>query len=158
MIARTYRVESVHCTYRRSSFAWSQPSGAAELAPRSDAALAVMSLVEGRRRELRWGLSTGSPTLILRRMPVRVAVGTSHLVILFVTGVAVAVHLTEIIIRGQSPPWNIIAANVVAVLVGGQLAAWLAGRLAEERMRRALVSLLLELAAVTLYRAVRMAG
>ncbi|NUR34183.1 MAG: sulfite exporter TauE/SafE family protein [Gemmatimonadaceae bacterium] len=95
----------------------------------------------------------GVSHLVLRRVPIRIAVGTSHFVILLVTGAAVAAHLVEIVSRGQAPPWNVIAANVVAVLVGGQLAAWLAGRLPEHRMRQVLVTLLLALSAVTLFRA-----
>ncbi len=71
---------------------------------------------------------------------------------------AVVVHLLEILARGQSPPWNIIAANVVAVLVGGQPAAWLAGRLPEEKVRRVLVWLLGAISAVTLLRAAGLAG
>lgn len=94
----------------------------------------------------------GVAHLVIRRIPIRIAVGTSHFVILLVTGAAVAAHLVEITTGGISPPWNIIAVNVTAVLVGGQLAAWLAGRLPEHRTRAVLVTLLLALAAVTLYR------
>jgi uncharacterized membrane protein YfcA len=98
----------------------------------------------------------GVSHLVLRRIPVRVAVGTSHFVILVVTGAAVATHLVEISTRHLTPPWNIIAANVVAVLFGGQLAAWLAGRLPERRIRRVLVTLLLVLALATLVRAIQL--
>lgn len=94
----------------------------------------------------------GVSHLVLRRVPIRIAVGTSHFVILLVTGVAVGAHLFEIVSRGESPPWNVIAANVTAVLVGGQLAAWLASRLPEHGMRQILVTLLLALSAVTPYR------
>jgi uncharacterized membrane protein YfcA len=96
----------------------------------------------------------GVAHLVIRRIPVRIAVGTSHFVILLVTGAAVATHAVEIIRTGHAPPWNIIAANVTAVLVGGQLAAWLAGRLPEHKIRTVLVVLLLALAVVTLYRAI----
>lgn len=98
----------------------------------------------------------GVSHLVLRRIPVRVAVGTSHFVILVVTAAAVATHLVEITSRHLAPPWNIIAANVVAVLIGGQLAAWLAGRLPEHRMRQVLVTLLLVLAVATLVRAIQL--
>jgi uncharacterized membrane protein YfcA len=95
----------------------------------------------------------GVAHLVIRRIPVRIAVGTSHFVILLVTGAAVAAHAVEITTSGQAPPWNIVAANVTAVLVGGQLAAWLAGRLPEHKIRTVLVVLLLALAVVTVYRA-----
>lgn len=95
----------------------------------------------------------GVTHLVLKRGPMRIAVGTSHFVILFVTGVAVAAHLAEIVSRGQAPPWNVIAVNVTAVLIGGQLAAWLAGRLPEQRMRQVLLMLLVSRTLVTLYRA-----
>lgn len=58
---------------------------------------------------------------------------------------------------GISPPWNVIAVNATAVLFGGQLAAWLAGRAPEQRMRTILVALLIVLAVVTLYRAASLA-
>ncbi len=98
----------------------------------------------------------GVSHLVLRRIPMRMAVGTSHFVILLVTGAAVATHLVEITTRHLTPPWNIIAANVVAVLIGGQLAAWLAGRLSDHWMRRVLVTLLLVLAVATLVRAIQL--
>jgi uncharacterized membrane protein YfcA len=95
----------------------------------------------------------GVAHLVIRRIPVRIAVGTSHFVILLVTGAAVAAHLFEIVAADLSPRWNIIFMNVIAVLIGGQLAAWLAGRLPEHKTRRVLVVLLVALSAVTLYRA-----
>jgi uncharacterized membrane protein YfcA len=95
----------------------------------------------------------GVAHLVIRRIPIRIAVGTSHFVILLVTGAAVAAHLVEIVAADLSPRWNIIFMNVIAVLIGGQLAAWLAGRLPEHKTRRVLVVLLLALSAVTLYRA-----
>ena len=98
----------------------------------------------------------GVSHLVLRRIPLRVAVGTSHFVILIVTCAAVATHLVEVTTRHLTPAWNIIAANVVAVLVGGQLAAWLAGRLPAHRMRQVLVTLLLVLAVATLARAIQL--
>lgn len=98
----------------------------------------------------------GVAHLVIRRIPIRIAVGTSHFVILLVTGAAVAAHLVEITAGGVAPPWNIVAVNAIAVLAGGQLAAWLAGRLPEHRTRAVLVTLLLALAAVTLYRGLRL--
>lgn len=95
----------------------------------------------------------GVAYLVIRRMPIRIAVGTSHFVILLVTGAAVVTHIAEIATGDVSPPWNVIAVNAASVLVGGQLAAWLAGRLPEAKLRRVLVGLLLVLAVVTLYRA-----
>jgi uncharacterized protein len=98
----------------------------------------------------------GVSHLIMRRVPIRIAVGTSHLVILLVTGVAVAAHLVEMSARGQTPPWNVLVPNILAVLIGGQLAAWLAGRLPEQTMRRVLVALLIGVSIVTFYRAWRL--
>lgn len=98
----------------------------------------------------------GVAHLVISRIPIRIAVGTSHFVILIVTGVAVVMHLVEMSHSGITPPWNVIAVNATAVLFGGQLAAWLAGRAPEQRMRIVLTTLLVVLAVVTLYRAVRL--
>lgn len=98
----------------------------------------------------------GVAHLVISRIPIRIAVGTSHFVILIVTGVAVVMHLVEMSHSGITPPWNVIAVNATAVLFGGQLAAWLAGRAPEHRMRIILTTLLVVLAVVTLYRAVRL--
>jgi uncharacterized membrane protein YfcA len=97
----------------------------------------------------------GVSELVVRRIPMRVAVGTSHFVILVVAGVTVASHLVEITARHLTPPWNIIAPNVIGVLLGGQLAAWLAGRIPERKMRQVLVTLLLVMALATLVRAMQ---
>lgn len=99
----------------------------------------------------------GVAHLVIRRIPIRIGVGTSHFVILIVTGAAVAAHLFEMSSSNVTPPWNVVAANAVAVLVGGQLAAWLAGRLPEQKIRKVLVVLLILLSIVTLYRAVSLA-
>lgn len=95
----------------------------------------------------------GVAFLVIQRIPLRIAAGTSHFVILLVTGVAVAIHLVEMQTAGITPPWNIVAVNAAAVLFGGQLAAWLAGRIREDRLRTILVGLLVALAMATLYRA-----
>jgi uncharacterized membrane protein YfcA len=95
----------------------------------------------------------GVAHLAIRRIPIRIAVGTSHFVVLLVTGAAVAAYLVEIVAADLSPRWNIIFMNAIAVLIGGQLAAWLAGRLPEHKTRRVRVVLLMALSAVTLYRA-----
>jgi uncharacterized membrane protein YfcA len=99
----------------------------------------------------------GVAHLVINRIPMRIAVGTSHFVILVVTGVAVIMHLVEMTHSGTTPPWNVIAVNAASVLVGGQLAAWLAGRVPEQRMRTILVVLLIGLSLVTLYRAASLA-
>ena len=50
-------------------------------------------------------------------------------------------------------PWNILAITIPTVLVGGQLAALVAGRLPQHRLRVILSGVLLFLGAISLYRA-----
>jgi uncharacterized protein len=135
-----------HRDRRGRTYTYSPPGGAGRVA--------VGAGGGGATGLLGFGIGVlGVAYLVIRRLPIRVAVGTSHFVILLVTGAAVITHIAEIATGDVSPPWNVIAVNAASVLVGGQLAAWLAGRLPEAKLRRVLVRLLLVLAVVTLYRA-----
>lgn len=100
----------------------------------------------------------GVSDLVLRRVQFRVAVGTSHFIIMVTALAAVTPHLFQVIQGANTIPWNVIAMTVPAVLIGGQLAAAVAGRVDQDKIQRFLVSFLIFLTILLLFRATRMAG
>jgi uncharacterized membrane protein YfcA len=114
-------------------------------------AMAVGGLFEGLV-----GFSVGEIGIteqMLRGIPIRVAIGTSHLVIAGSATAAALTHVTVVLQRGEQIPWNLMAMTVPAVLLGGQLAGWLAGRVPEDALRRGLAAFLVALALLTGLRA-----
>lgn len=91
----------------------------------------------------------GVAHLLLRRTPVRVAVGTSSLIVLVTALTAVTPHVAEVVKNIGFAPWNILIMTVPAVLIGGQTAAVLAGRIDPDRLRKAFIALMFLLGAVT---------
>lgn len=65
--------------------------------------------------------AAGITDLVVRKLPVRVAIGTSHMIIMMVAFAAVTPHFIELG-RAGSVPWNIIIFTVPAVAIGGQIA------------------------------------
>ena len=90
---------------------------------------------------------------VFRGMPVRMASGNSHLIIAAASIAAAFTHLGVSAVQGTKVPWNILAITIPTVLVGGQLAALVAGRLPQHRLRIILSCVLLFLGAISLYRA-----
>jgi len=102
------------------------------------------------------GFSAGEVSTVeqvFRGMPVRVASGNSHLIIAAASIAAAFTHLGVSAVQGTKVPWNILAITIPTVLVGGQLAALVAGRLPQHKLRIVLSGVLLFLGAISLYRA-----
>jgi uncharacterized protein len=102
------------------------------------------------------GFSAGEVSTVeqvLRGMPVRVASGNSHLIIAAASIAAAFTHLGVSAVQGTKVPWNILAITIPTVLVGGQLAALVAGRVPQHRLRIVLSGVLLFLGSISLYRA-----
>jgi uncharacterized membrane protein YfcA len=95
---------------------------------------------------------------VMRRMPLRVAIGTNHLIIAGSATAAALTHLAAVLGGSGGFPWDIVAMTVPAVLIGGQLAGWLAGRVPQDALRRFLAAFLIVLALVTIARAAVDAG
>jgi uncharacterized membrane protein YfcA len=67
---------------------------------------------------------------------------------------ALAPHIYEVMFAGTRViPWNVPVMTVPAVLIGGQTAAFVAGRVNPDMLKRTLVGLLIFLAVVTVLRA-----
>jgi len=90
---------------------------------------------------------------VFRGMPIRVASGNSHLIIAAASIAAAFTHLGLSAVQGTKVPWNILAITIPTVLVGGQLAALVAGRIPQHKLRIVLSGVLLFLGAISLYRA-----
>ncbi len=96
----------------------------------------------------------GTVEQVLRGMPVRLAAGNAHLIIAGASVSAVVTHLFVVASEeGTAIPWNILAATVPAVLVGGQLAGFLAGRIPQRTLRKVLAGFLAFVGVLSLYRA-----
>ena len=90
---------------------------------------------------------------VLRGMPVRIAAGNSHLIIFGAAIAAAFTHLSVSAAQGTQVPWNIIAACAPAVLIGGQFAGLLAGRIPQEILRIVLAGFLTFIGLISAYRA-----
>lgn len=90
---------------------------------------------------------------VLRGVPVRLAAGNAHLIIAAASVSAAITHLTVDATTGAQFPWNILAATAPAVLIGGQIASLVAGRLPQAALRLVLSSFLALIGVVSLYRA-----
>jgi uncharacterized protein len=90
---------------------------------------------------------------VLRGMPVRIAAGNSHMIIFGAAIAAALTHLSVSAAQGTQVPWNIIAACAPAVLIGGQFAGLLAGRIPQNILRMVLAGFLTFIGLVSAYRA-----
>lgn len=77
------------------------------------------------------------------------AIGTNHLVILSTATAASLTHISVVFNQGGQIPWNILVMTTPAVLIGGQLTRWLAGRVSENVLRHFLAGFLIILALIT---------
>jgi len=90
---------------------------------------------------------------VLRGMPVRIAAGNSHLIIAGASISAAVTHLAVSATQGTQVPWNIVVITIPAVLIGGQLAAIVAGRIPQHTLRLVLAGFLTFIGALSAYRA-----
>jgi uncharacterized membrane protein YfcA len=102
------------------------------------------------------GFSAGEMSTVeqvLRGIPVRLAAGNAHMIIAAASISAALTHLTVDAARGASFPWNILVATAPAVLIGGQIASVVAGRLPQNALRMVLAYFLALVGVVSFYRA-----
>ena len=71
----------------------------------------------------------GIISMILSRIPTRVAIGTSHLVVASTAIIASSIHLFVTNGVATTIPWNLPFMTVPAVVIGGQLAPFVAAKL-----------------------------
>jgi len=102
------------------------------------------------------GFSAGEMSTVeqvLRGIPVRLAAGNAHLIIAAASISAGATYLRIDASTGSMIPWNILAATVPAVLIGGQIASILAGRMPQATLKLVLSCFLALVGVISFYRA-----
>ena len=102
------------------------------------------------------GFSAGEMSTVeqvLRGIPVRLAAGNAHLIIAAASISAAVTHLGIDAATGAKIPWNILAATVPAVLIGGQIASFVAGRMPQATLRLVLSCFLALVGVISFYRA-----
>ncbi len=102
------------------------------------------------------GFSAGEMSTVeqvLRGIPVRLAAGNAHMIIAAASISAAITHLTVDATTGAKIPWNILAATVPAVLIGGQIASVVAGRMPQATLRLMLSCFLALVGVISFYRA-----
>jgi uncharacterized protein len=102
------------------------------------------------------GFSAGEMSTVeqvLRGIPVRLAAGNAHMIIAAASISAALTHLTVDATTGAKIPWNILAASVPAVLIGGQIASIVAGRMPQATLRLVLSTFLALVGVISFYRA-----
>jgi uncharacterized membrane protein YfcA len=102
------------------------------------------------------GFSAGefnSTTQILRKVPVRIATGTAHLIIFGASLAAACTHIIIVVQQKGSIPWNILFMAVPAVLIGGQIAGLVVGRLPQHILQMVMGRFLIFVGFLSIYRA-----
>jgi uncharacterized protein len=102
------------------------------------------------------GFSAGEMSTVeqvLRGIPVRLAAGNAHMIIAAASISAAITHLTVDAATGARIPWNILAATVPAVMIGGQIASIVAGRMPQATLKLVLSIFLSLVGAISFYRA-----
>ncbi len=102
------------------------------------------------------GFSAGEMSTVeqvLRGIPVRLAAGNAHMIIAAASISAAITHLTVDATTGAKIPWNILAASIPAVMIGGQIASIVAGRMPQPTLRLVLSCFLALVGVISFYRA-----
>jgi uncharacterized membrane protein YfcA len=102
------------------------------------------------------GFSAGEMSTVeqvLRGVPVRLAAGNAHMIIAAASISAAITHLTVDATTGAQIPWNLLAATVPAVLIGGQIASFVAGRMPQATLKLVLSIFLGLVGVISFYRA-----
>ncbi len=98
----------------------------------------------------------GVVSMIVSGIPAKVGVGTNHIIVAGTAIVASATHLLRASATGSvETPWNIIAMTVPAVIIGGQIAPYVAARLNTILLEKVLSVIFVILAIALIYIGIR---
>ena len=71
----------------------------------------------------------GILSMVFTKIPIRVAVGTSHMIVASTAIIASITHVLRSTVSDISTPWNILIMTVPAVLIGRQVVPYVSSRL-----------------------------
>lgn len=71
----------------------------------------------------------GILSMVLTKIPIRVAIGTSHMIVAATAIIASITHILQSAVSDVSTPWNILVMTVPAVIIGGQVAPYISSHL-----------------------------
>jgi uncharacterized membrane protein YfcA len=71
----------------------------------------------------------GIVSMVMTEIPIRVAIGTSQIIVALTAVIASITHLSQAMTHNVETPWNILFMTVPAVISGGQIAPHIAARL-----------------------------
>ncbi len=71
----------------------------------------------------------GVVAMIETGVPLHVAIGTTHLVVAMTSLIASGIHLAGAAVTGAGVPWNLLVVTVPGVVIGGQMAPYVAARI-----------------------------
>lgn len=83
----------------------------------------------------------GILSMTLTDIPIRVAIGTSHLIVAFTAIVASAAHLIQSTNSNVTIPWNIVILTVPAVIMGGQIAPYVSSQIKSNILEKFIIIL-----------------
>lgn len=99
----------------------------------------------------------GIIAMVISRIPMRIAIGTNHLVVATTAVAASIIHFTlaSHAVAWSSFAWNIPVVTIPAVVLGGQLAPYLAARLPSRSLERFVSALFIVIATALIVLALR---
>ncbi len=93
----------------------------------------------------------GILSMIFTKIPIRVAIGTSHMVVAVTAIVASVTHILQSAASDVGTPWNILIMTVPAVIIGGQMAPYVSSRLKTSLLENFVAGLFIALSLAMLW-------
>jgi uncharacterized membrane protein YfcA len=93
----------------------------------------------------------GIVSMLITKIPIRVAIGTSHIIVAMTAILASLTHISQSLVRHIETPWNILFMTVPAVIMGGQVAPYVAAKLKTSTLEHFVVGLFTVLALALIF-------
>ncbi|MDY6789401.1 MAG: sulfite exporter TauE/SafE family protein [Candidatus Nanohaloarchaea archaeon] len=93
----------------------------------------------------------GIVSMLMTKIPIRVAIGTSHVVVALTAIIASASHISQSLLAGTGTPWNIVAMTVPAVIIGGQIAPFVSAKMETDTLEHFVAGLFVVLSIALLF-------
>jgi len=104
----------------------------------------------------------GIISMMFSRIPLRIAIGTSHLIVAVTAVMASVIHLGLVVFghgheaaESGSFPWNLVFMTVPAVIFGGQISPYVASRIPTKTLEHTIAVIFLIVASALMFLALR---